>query len=274
MKKIYTYGGEFAERNWTAGDLTAHKGGHKLTQVTAVNAEEAAAAEAAGIDMISIIADDLAVTRQAAPKTFITAALQLTDYCTEELVVNGAFKAMEGGADAVYTIRNLEMVQKLASFDMPVMGHAGLIPRKSMWIGGLRAYGRTAEEALELYRQFKRLEDAGAWAVEVEVVPTEVLAAINMKTSLVTTSIGAGSGGDVMFLFTDDIVGDTEHPPRHVRSYRNFFEIRQQLRQERIAALKEFKADVDDGSFPSHAESVEMNAVELDKFLEQLDKQP
>ncbi|WP_315982509.1 3-methyl-2-oxobutanoate hydroxymethyltransferase [Aliamphritea spongicola] len=87
------------------------------------------------------------------------------------------------------------MVSKLASFDMPVMGHAGLIPRKSTWIGGLRAFGRTAEEAMELYRQFKRLEDAGAWAVEVEVVPTEVLAAINMKTKLVTTSIGAGSGG-------------------------------------------------------------------------------
>ncbi|MBN3563793.1 3-methyl-2-oxobutanoate hydroxymethyltransferase [Aliamphritea spongicola] len=274
MKKIYTYGGEFGLRNWTAADLTAHKGGAKLTQVTAVNAEEAAAAEAAGIDMISIIADDLAVTRAAAPHTFITAALQLTDYYQEEAVINGAFKAMEGGADAVYTIRNLEMVSKLASFDMPVMGHAGLIPRKSTWIGGLRAFGRTAEEAMELYRQFKRLEDAGAWAVEVEVVPTEVLAAINMKTKLVTTSIGAGSGGDVMFLFTDDIVGETENPPRHVRSYRNFFEIREQMRRERIAALKEFRADVEEGAFPGIAESVEMNAVELDKFLEELDKQP
>ena len=87
------------------------------------------------------------------------------------------------------------------------MGHLGLVPRKSTWRGGLRAVGRTADEALALMQDFRDLENAGAFSVEAEVIPAEVMAAISPRTGLITVSLGSGPGGDVMYLFQNDICG-------------------------------------------------------------------
>ena len=178
------------------------------------------------------------------------------------------------GADAVYTLRSLRMVSMLAEMNMPVMGHLGLVPRHSTWTGGLRAVGKTAEEALELYRDFKRLEDAGAFAVEVEVVPEEVLAEITNRTSLVTFSIGAGSAGDVQFLFfhMEDVCGDSQTPPRHAKAYADLRALRRKISAERIRALKAFRRDVESGGYPGRGHTVRMDPVEFDKFREGMAK--
>ena len=272
MRRIYTYGGKPASRNLTIADLRAAKGKRKFTQVTASTADEAAAASEAEIDIITTESPLTAEIRKGAPETFLHTALMLTDYRSEAAVIDAAFEAMEDGADAVYTLRSLRMVSMLAEMNMPVMGHLGLVPRHSTWTGGLRAVGKTAEEALELYRDFKRLEDAGAFAVEVEVVPEEVLAEITNRTSLVTFSIGAGSAGDVQFLFMEDVCGDSETPPRHAKSYADLRALRRKISAERIRALKAFRRDVESGGYPGRGHIVRMDPVEVDKFREGMAK--
>ena len=130
-----------------------------------------------------------------------------------------AFEALGAGADAVITARRLDAVRLLAAECVPVMGHLGFVPKKSTQYGGVRAVGNTAAEALDLWRQFRELEEAGAFAVECELIPAAVLAEITPRTSMATISLGSGPEADVMFLFQSDVVGSSERIPRHARAY-------------------------------------------------------
>ena len=271
MKNIYTFGGQYGKRNWTVYDLLHNKGKGKLTQVTADSIDEAVAAEAAGIDMLSVDYCDVQIVRPAAPHTFITGVTLLTEHVTNDEILRAAFKCMELGADAVYTCASLNVVEMLANRDIPVMGHLGLVPRISTYIGGLRAFGKTAEEGIELFRQVCRLENAGAFAVELEVSAEEIVTEINKRTKLLTTSIGAGSGADVMFLFTKDLCGQNDRIQRHVKEYGNIRRLQKKIKEERLACLKEFDKEAKDGSFPSAEYSIKIHATELQKFMEQMD---
>lgn len=106
----------------------------------------------------------------------------------------------------------------------PIQGHAGLVPRRSTWTGGLHAVGKTLNEALYVYSQIKAPEKVGAYAVEVEVIPEELLTEIAKRTTVVTSSIGAGSGRDIQFLFAEDILGNNPPPySRHPKQYRELY---------------------------------------------------
>ena len=139
------------------------------------------------------------------------------------------------------TARSLDLVTMLAREDIPVMGYLGLVPRKSTWVGGLRAVGKTADEAFELYQRFKRLEDAGAFAVEAEVIPGPVMTEISARSGLVTVSLGSGRGADVMYLFMEDICGERESAPRHVRAYGDLARLYQQTTEELIELITTLK---------------------------------
>ena len=146
------------------------------------------------------------------------------------------------------------------------------MPRKSHWIGGLKAPGKTVDEAMKIFDDIKALEEAGAWGVEVEVIPPAILAEITKRTTLVTSSIGAGPG-DIQFLFAQDILGDGKAPfPRHAKVYRDLYAMRQKMQEERVAAFKEYIADVQSGDFPdsNHVVSVEDDVVT--GFIKALDK--
>ena len=144
---------------------------------------------------------------------------------------------------------------------------------ESTWTGGLRAVGKTLDEALWIYQEIKKLEAAGAWAVEVEVIPAELLAEISKRTTLLTSSIGAGGGGDIQFLFAEDILGNNGPPyPRHTKQYRNLFKMKQEMQAERVAAFKEFIADVQSGSFPGAGHVVKAPAGLIEGFLESIDR--
>ena len=157
---------------------------------------------------------------------------------------------------------------------LAVQGHLGLVPRLSTWRGGLRIVGKTAEEALQLAEDFRRLEDAGAYAAEVECVAAEALAAITPRSRLVTHSIGAGPAGDVIFMFLVDICGELERSPGHARAFADLRSIRQQIVAERRRALGEYRAAVTDGSYPDAEISVSMLAGEHEKLVEALDARP
>lgn len=272
MPRIFDFGGREVERCLTVADLRQLKGsGRHVAQVTAETADEAAAAEAAGIEMVICRASNVARVREGSRRVFVTAALGFSEAITGDEILRAGFAAVTQGADAVITGRSPDMVHLLAKEQIPVMGHLGLVPRKSTWVGGMRAVGKTAEEAMELWDRFRQLEDAGAFAVECEVIAAPVMAEINRRTSLVTVSLGSGSDADVIFLFTSDICGESARLPRHARAWGNLRRLQEQIRQERIGALGQFRQAVAGGAFPAQHETASIPEDELAKFSGTLD---
>ncbi|WP_298839416.1 3-methyl-2-oxobutanoate hydroxymethyltransferase [uncultured Roseobacter sp.] len=243
-----------------------------MTQVTAFDAGEAAAAADAGIDTVTVGCETVEEIRAAAPHIFITAAQATREHVTEDQALGGAIDAMVKGADAVYTPRSLSHIERIAREGISVQGHAGLFPARSTQVGGLRTVGKTADEALDLLCRFRRLEDAGAYSVEVECVAGDALAEIGRYSRLVTVTIGAGSSGDIILSYMSDLSGDTPAPPRHARAFGDVGKIRRQLRAERAKALQGYRAAVMDGSFPDAETTIFMSGHELDKLREGLDK--
>tara|TARA_B100000287_G_C20654326_1_gene788014 strand:- start:1118 stop:1954 length:837 start_codon:yes stop_codon:yes gene_type:complete len=277
MKRIYTFGGELVERNLTVADIIENKkAGNKLTQVTAQNAEEARIIADQDVDMIITGSDWFADVRSGAPNIFITAALFAGRYITNNEILEGAMKAAMEGADSVLTPRGLGVVEMLANEGLAVQGHVGMVPSSSTQLGGLRTVGKTAEEAIKILHDMRRLEDAGAFGAEVECVADDALEEIKKHTSLVINSLGSGSSGDVIFLFFEDICGETGNPPgkmpKHAKSWGDGKAIREKLDQERRNAIKGFKEDVVAGNFPSEDYTVSMLPGEKDKLIEELDK--
>src|SRR5919197_6604823 len=138
-----------------------------------------------------------------------------------------------------------------------------MVPRHATWTN-IRPIGKTADEAKRLYDQMKRLENAGAYAAELELVPHQLASYLCKKTSMLLMSLGSGNGCDTQFLFSDDILQDyDERIPRHAKAYRNFREEYKRLQEERIAAFAEYAEDVKSGRFPDVVNIVEMDDIEF-----------
>ena len=271
MPRILDYSGKSVDRTETVASIRARKGqATPLTQVTAASADEAAAAEAAGIDMVVCLSDFVPVVREGSSRLFVTAAIDFSGAVSDDDLLGEAYKALSAGADAVITARRLKAVRRIADEDIPVMGHLGFVPKKSTLYGGVRAVGKTATEATRLWQDFRALEDAGAFAVECELIPGPVLREINERTGLATISLGSGPHADVMFLFTSDICGEGAHIPRHARVYGDLPALHAKVQAGRIAALKAYRQDVQGGNFPAEAEIADIDADELAAFVQKL----
>ena len=269
MTRILDFNGRDADRTVTVASISALKGsGRQYVQVTAGTDEEAAAADAAGIDMVVCLAASVPEVRRGSSRLFVTAAIDFGGEVTLDDLLATAFRSLSAGADAVITARRLDAVRLLAAEGVPVMGHLGFVPKRSSQLGGVRTVGRTAAEASTLWRQFQELEDAGAFAVECELIPAPVLAQITPRTSMATISLGSGRDADVMFLFQNDIVGESARVPRHARAYGDVAALQQRIRDERVRALQAFKADVLDGGFPGEGEVGRIDAAELAAFVD------
>jgi 3-methyl-2-oxobutanoate hydroxymethyltransferase len=252
----------------TIADLRALKGKRQLSMLRVVTLEEAAAAQAAGVDMVSVPPALLTPEfRDAAPTVFAIPGLEYGDFVTAEDYLRAAFKAMKAGGDAVYCAASMGIVRRLRDEGIPVCGHSGLIPSQCTWTGGFKAVGKTAESALLVWNQVKALEEAGAFAAEIEVVPSDVAREISARTSLLLISMGAGSGCDAQYLFADDVLGSNKgHVPRHAKVYRNFAAEYERLQAERVAAFREFAGDVSSGAYPQVQHEVAVAAEELARF--------
>jgi 3-methyl-2-oxobutanoate hydroxymethyltransferase len=259
-------------KKYTVFDLQQLKGKRCLTHVHVKSPEEAAAAEEAGIDLMSCSFDSpesqsrLPALVAAAPNSFLSCATP-HGLASREEAIRVAFRALELGASSVYCSASAFIVEGMAREGIPVVGHLGLVPRHVTWTG-YRAIGRTVEEARELHRRMKELESAGAYAAEIEVVPHNLARFLSSQTKMLLMSLGSGSGCDTQFLFSDDILGDyDERAPRHAKAYRNFAEEHRRLQAERIAAFREYAADVNEGRFPTRSHLVEMDAAALESVV-------
>jgi 3-methyl-2-oxobutanoate hydroxymethyltransferase len=272
MTRILDFNGRDADRTVTVASIAALKdSGRQYTQVTAGTEEEAAAAEAAGIEMVVCLAAAVPEVRRGASRLFVTAAIDFGGEITPDDLLATAFRSLSAGADAVITARRLDAVRLLAAEGVPVMGHLGFVPKRSNQLGGVRMVGRNAGEATALWTQFQELEAAGAFAVECELIPAEVLAQITPRTGMATISLGSGRDADVMFLFQSDIVGESVRKPRHARTYGDVAALQRRIVEERVRALTAFRADVLSGSFPDDSEVGHIDPLELARFVESLD---
>jgi 3-methyl-2-oxobutanoate hydroxymethyltransferase len=265
LTRIMTLGGAYGTRNYTVKDLRDQKGKRVLVETLPFSPEEAAAAEEAGIDTMKVRFDPkqphlAKAVRDAAPHTFMAFSVPLVAAASETDAVRLAYQAMELGADAIMCQWSPRFISVATEQGVPVQGHAGLVPRKSTWTGGLRAVGKTIEEAKWVFEQIKILEDAGAYAVEVEVIPEPLLADISKRTTLLTSSIGGGSGGDIQFLFAEDVLGNNPPPyPRHSN--------KEEMQAERVAGFKDFVEDVRSGGFPAKEHIIQAPDGLMDEFV-------
>jgi len=259
-------------KKYTVHDLRRLKGKRCLTHIHVKSPDEAAAAEAAGVDLMSCSFDSsesqarLPLLVAAAPNSFLSAATPHGLASPEEAIRVG-FRAIEAGASSVYCSASPFMIEAMAREGLPVVGHLGMVPRHVTWTG-YRAIGRTEAEARKLHDQMRALESAGAYAAELECVPHQLATWLCSQTSMLLMSLGSGPGCDTQFLFSDDILGDyDERLPRHAKAYRNFLEESRRLQRERIAAFSEYIADVRDGRFPVAGNLVEMDHAILRKVI-------
>jgi 3-methyl-2-oxobutanoate hydroxymethyltransferase len=260
----------------TIADLRALKGRRQLSMLRVETLDEAAAAQQAGVDLVSVPPALLGPAfREAAPTLFAFPGLEYGDFVSAEEYLRAAFAAMKAGGDAVYCAASMGIVRRLREEGIPVCGHTGLIPSQCTWTGGFKAVGKTLETAQLVYRQVKALEEAGAFAAEIEVVPADIAAEISKRTSLLLISMGAGAGGDAQYLFASDVLGaNTGHIPRHAKVYRNFAAEHARLQAERVAAFTEYRQDVDSGAYPQAKHNVAVAPEVLDQFTQFLDQQP
>lgn len=255
-----------------AHHIRALKGQRQLVQVNVRGTEQAAAAEAAGLDIaVSGYPDQWPAVRQAAPQTHFCFSLRHGDHADEASVLRAGFAALSAGADSVYCSLSPRFVEPLAREGIPVCAHAGLVPQRAR-LTGMRAFGKTAEEAKAVFGAVKDFESAGAVMVELEVLAAPVTALITRATSLVTVSIGSGAGADVQYLFGCDILGEPGRKPRHARAFDNFAAEYDRLQQRRVAAFAAYRAAVLDGSYPAEAECVAAPTAEEEAFADWLER--
>jgi 3-methyl-2-oxobutanoate hydroxymethyltransferase len=265
------------DKKYSVYDLRQLKGKRCLTHVHVKSPEEAAAAEAADVDLLSCSFDTPEAQARlprliaAAPKSFISAATP-HGLASPEEAIRMAFQALEIGASSVYCSASPWMIEAMAREKIPVVGHLGMVPRHATWTN-VRAIGKTAAEARRLYEEMKRLENAGAYAAELELAPHKLATYLCKKTTMFLMSLGSGGGCDSQFLFSDDILCDyDERIPRHAKSYRNFRKEYERLQNERIAAFKEYAADVKSGRFPDATNLVGMDDAVFKEVVEAIER--
>ena len=276
MKRIYDFSRNPARRNYTVADLKALKGtGRTLSMANPANNDELRACVEAGIDLFVVGADQMKDVRDIAPTHFTGAGSTWAQFGSDDEIVAHAYETMRDGADMYYTLRSFDVMERMAKDGIPVQSHIGLIPTFSHLCGGLRAWGRTADEAMQIYSTIKRMEDVGVFAVEAECIAEEVLAAVNEKTTVVTFSLGSGNAGDAIFSFVADICGEASEevkPPKHAYAFGNVGRLHKQIHKERVAALGQFHSEVTARKFPYPETNIGMHAGEREQFLEALDK--
>jgi 3-methyl-2-oxobutanoate hydroxymethyltransferase len=167
----------------------------------------------------------------------------------EEGVRNAGRFLKEAGAGAVKIEgAQIELVQKLVELGIPVMAHVGLTPQSVHAMGGYRVQGRGDEAAGRVTEQALALEKAGAFAIVLEAMPSDLGAELTETLQIPTIGIGAGPGTDAQVLVSPDLLGMSERVPSFARAYAD-------LRGEMARAATDFAADVKAGRFPDEEHS-------------------
>ena len=249
--------------------------GERLVCLTAYDYPTARIVDEAGIDVILVgdslgnvvlgygntvpvtldeILIHLKAVRRAVQRALLVADMPYGTFHTgdDDAVRNALRLVKEGGAEAIKLEgghKRVHLVKRLVDEEISVMGHIGLTPQSINQLGAYRVQGKTAEAAQQLIDDAKAMEDAGAFAVVLEVVPREIAKMITESLSIPTIGIGAGVHCDIQVLVLHDMLGlGFGKQARFVRPYAN-------LREVMTDAVSRYAEDVRNGTYPSQAES-------------------
>jgi 3-methyl-2-oxobutanoate hydroxymethyltransferase len=162
---------------------------------------------------------------------------------TDDGVRNAGRLIKEGGAHAVKIEgAQYELIHRLVDVGIPVMAHIGLTPQSVYGLGGYKVQGR-GEAAHTVLDQAHNLEKAGAFAIVLEAMPTELGGEITRELQIPTIGIGAGHDTDAQVLVINDLLGINETVPKLAKKYAD-------LRTVMAEAVSSFMRDVADGSYP------------------------
>ena len=161
---------------------------------------------------------------------------------------------LEGG------VRSAKTIEALVRAGIPVMGHIGLTPQAINTLGKVRVQGKNREQARQLLADALAVQEAGAFAVVLELVPEQLAAAITERLRIPTIGIGAGAGCSGQIQVINDTLGYGDWTPKHARRYAD-------LRGTILGAVSQYRADVEAGTFPGEAETVRMDEAVLDEVL-------
>jgi len=165
----------------------------------------------------------------------------------EDAIRNAGRFVQEAGMHAVKLEgggRVIEITKRLAEIGIPVMGHLGLTPQSVHTMGGFKVQGKTDKQAARILADAKALEEAGAFSIVLEGMPTRVATAVTHALRIPTIGIGAGPATDGQVLVFHDFVGlTTGKAPKFVKRYAG-------LAEEISRAASEFMEDVRTGRFP------------------------
>lgn len=253
----------------------AKEKGERLVCLTAYDYPSARTVDEAGVDMILVgdsignvihgygntipvtleeICSACIAVKRATERAMVVADLPYGTYhVNPDETVRNALKLMKyGGAEAVKLEggRNRAgLVKRLVDEEIPVVAHIGLTPQSVYKLGGYRVQGRSAEQARQLMEDARMLQDAGAFAIVLELVPREVAALITNDLEISTIGIGAGAQCDIQVLVLHDLLGMSfGRLPRFVRQYAN-------LREVMTDAIQNWTSDVKSGAYPNEKES-------------------
>jgi 3-methyl-2-oxobutanoate hydroxymethyltransferase len=249
--------------------------GERLVCLTAYDYPTARVVDEAGIDVILVgdslgnvvlgygntvpvtledILIHLKAVRRAVQRALLVVDMPYGSFHTgdDEAVRNALRLVKEGGAEAIKLEgghKRVHLVKRLVDEEISVMGHIGLTPQSINQLGAYRVQGKTPKAAQQLIDDAKALEDAGAFAVVLEVVPREIAKVITESISIPTIGIGAGVHCDIQVLVLHDMLGlSFGKQARFVRPYAN-------LREVMTDAVTRYADDVRNGTYPSEAES-------------------
>lgn len=258
----------------------------KISFLTAYDFVIAKLAEDSGIDML-LVGDSLGMcvygyegtlpvtmeqmivhsqaVRRGAPNTFVIGDMPFLSYQinVDEAVYNAGRFFKEASADAIKLEggrRVIPQIKVIVDAGMVVMGHIGLTPQSSGQLGGFKAQGRTCESAIELIKDAQAIQEAGASAILLEAIPSEVGKIITKKLSIPVLSIGAGSYCDGQLLIVNDLLGLFQaFIPKFVKKYANLAPII-------CEAFETYSREVREGKFPKEKHAYSMLEGEFEKL--------
>jgi 3-methyl-2-oxobutanoate hydroxymethyltransferase len=259
--------------------------GQKIGMVTAYDASFARIFDAAGVDLM-LVGDSLGMVIQGENSTLPVTMDQMVYHCrivsraakrahvvgdlpfmsyqagTNEAVKNAGRLVAEGGAESVKLEGGedfAEVIEKIVRAGIPVMGHLGLTPQSVHRMGGYVVQGRDQDQAQQLLRDAKAVENAGAYALVLEGIPLDLARQITQQLSIPTIGIGAGVHCDGQVLVSYDLLGmNPDFAPKFVKRYANLHEVITQ-------AVQTYLGEVKAQAFPTEAQSFRGGPVRVVK---------
>lgn len=268
----------------TIGTLRTRKREHrKISMLTCYDYATARLMEEAGIDSL-LVGDTYAevclghsstlpmtlehmvtlaeAVRRGSPSCYLVGDMPYLSYqvCQQEAIRNAGLFMAKAGCDCVKVEvdrRLVKTVEAMATATIPVMAHLGLKPQSIQTVGGYKVQGKHAPDALQIIEDAKMMEEAGAIALLLEAVPTEVAAIITESTQLPVIGIVSGPYCDGQVVVLHDMLGyGGGHPPQSVKQYATLHDVL-------VGAFRAFAEEVSVGAFPTDRHSVAMDPAEL-----------